>query len=703
MASPHVAGVAALLKSVNPSWTAAQLRTAILGNVDQLAAFNGVVATGGRLNAYRTIVPSAITLTSPNGGGIYQRGRNLYINWTSKDVTGQYVSLELLKGGMLNATITSSTYNSGYYTWAIPSGQAVGTDYRVRVSLLSSGVSDQSDSDFEITTTTPTPTRIEIWTLSDLAQMSTNWNDSQHPRNGYYVLMADIDARATTSWNGGLGFKPIGNGDNDWFRGTFDGQGHQITGLFCKRPAEAYAALFAVTMENAVIRNLNLEVKSFYAQGYLNHGGSDYGGVGGIVGENSGLIQNCQVSVNSANAMYVTNGSHCGGIVGENLSRGTILNCGAVGTSSIRARGTSGCNGVGGIAGVNSGLIQWCWVGPDVEIDADYSGSNGDESGGIVGDNEGGRVIECESRAGIVQGQYNVGGIIGLNYIGGEVRDCYWRGGAASGENQVGGAVGENDSGNVTRCYVSGSVSGSGERGSLIGRNSSVIQDSYWNTDVSTLPDVGNDLGTVSNCVGRTATQMMQQASFTNWDFAGVWAINEGVDFPILRGVGLSLTAPTGVTASTGLADGVHVSWVAVPEATHFLVFRSDAAAGPMEALSGKWLSGFAFVDTTATPLTPFYYWVKAGATRDGGRASEFSAPATGSRALPPPQLAASRQGGNIILSWPADAAGFNLVSVTTITSTNWAPVSPPPTVADGQNFVTNTISGNAKFYRLKK
>jgi hypothetical protein len=69
----------------------------------------------------------------------------------------------------------------------------------------------------------------------------------------------------------------------------------------------------------------------------------------------------------------------------------------------------------------------------------------------------------------------------------------------------------------------------------------------------------------------------------------------------------------------------------------------------------------------------------------------------------PPPQLAASRQGGNVVLSWSTNAVGFNLVSVTNITSINWTLVSPPPTVVNGQNFVTNSTSGNARFYRLKK
>ena len=51
MASPYVAGAAALLKSVAPSMTVQELRLTLLSSVDPLAAGAGGVATGGRLNA----------------------------------------------------------------------------------------------------------------------------------------------------------------------------------------------------------------------------------------------------------------------------------------------------------------------------------------------------------------------------------------------------------------------------------------------------------------------------------------------------------------------------------------------------------------------------------------------------------------------------------------------------------------------------
>jgi thermitase len=55
MATPHVAGVAALVKAAHPSYTAAQIKNAILNTTDKLASLGGKVATGGRLNACKAV------------------------------------------------------------------------------------------------------------------------------------------------------------------------------------------------------------------------------------------------------------------------------------------------------------------------------------------------------------------------------------------------------------------------------------------------------------------------------------------------------------------------------------------------------------------------------------------------------------------------------------------------------------------------
>jgi subtilisin family serine protease len=65
MASPHVAGVAALVLDANPALTVAKLKNAILKGVDKKAAFADRVSTGGRLNADKSI-DVALDVTPPN-------------------------------------------------------------------------------------------------------------------------------------------------------------------------------------------------------------------------------------------------------------------------------------------------------------------------------------------------------------------------------------------------------------------------------------------------------------------------------------------------------------------------------------------------------------------------------------------------------------------------------------------------------------
>lgn len=55
MASPLVAAAAALVAAQNPSWSASQLKAALVGSVDHPAALAAVSATGGRLNAARAL------------------------------------------------------------------------------------------------------------------------------------------------------------------------------------------------------------------------------------------------------------------------------------------------------------------------------------------------------------------------------------------------------------------------------------------------------------------------------------------------------------------------------------------------------------------------------------------------------------------------------------------------------------------------
>jgi uncharacterized repeat protein (TIGR03803 family) len=88
------------------------------------------------------------------------------------------------------------------------------------------------------------------------------------------------------------------------------------------------------------------------------------------------------------------------------------------------------------------------------------------------------------------------------------------------------------------------------------------------------------------------------------------------------------------------------------------------------------------------------------GTTRNGGTAglgTVFSIQL-------PPQLTITPAGANVILTWPTNFTGFTLQSTTKLgPPVVWTPVSPGPVIVNGQNTVTNPITGTQQFYRLSQ
>jgi uncharacterized repeat protein (TIGR03803 family) len=69
---------------------------------------------------------------------------------------------------------------------------------------------------------------------------------------------------------------------------------------------------------------------------------------------------------------------------------------------------------------------------------------------------------------------------------------------------------------------------------------------------------------------------------------------------------------------------------------------------------------------------------------------------------LPVPQLRIIHSGTDVVLSWPTNATGFSLLCTTNLASPAlWTNAFPEPVVVDGDNVVTNPISGAEKLYRL--
>src|SRR5699024_6351130 len=123
---------------------------------------------------------------------------------------------------------------------------------------------------------------------------------------GNYVLGANIDASATSTWNPivnnkYLGFAPIGS-SNAPFTGIFDGLGHTISDLTIDRPTSSNVGLFGIshgTLENVglvggsvkgkydvgglVGWNSNGAITDVYATGSVSGIGSGSTNVGGLV------------------------------------------------------------------------------------------------------------------------------------------------------------------------------------------------------------------------------------------------------------------------------------------------------------------------------------------------------------------------------------------------------------------------------------
>lgn len=82
----------------------------------------------------------------------------------------------------------------------------------------------------------------------------------------------------------------------------------------------------------------------------------------------------------------------------------------------------------------------------------------------------------------------------------------------------------------------------------------------------------------------------------------------------------------------------------------------------------------------------------------------EFGYGTVFSLSLPTPRLAIVRSGPDVILTWRTPALGVTLQCTTNLVPpVIWTVVYPDPVLVNGQNTVTNPISGTQQFYRLSQ
>ncbi len=101
--------------------------------------------------------------------------------------------------------------------------------------------------------------------------------------------------------------------------------------------------------------------------------------------------------------------------------------------------------------------------------------------GGLVGTNNG--TIESTYNTGKVNGNWNVGGVIGINENEGIILNSYTTS-KVNGGNRIGGLVGYNREGTVTNSYAAGDVSGESQLGGLTASNYGDVTDSFYHEEM---------------------------------------------------------------------------------------------------------------------------------------------------------------------------------------------------------------------------
>ena len=178
-------------------------------------------------------------------------------------------------------------------------------------------------------------------------------------RAGKYVLGNDIDATATSGWNSGAGFVPIGVFATSYFTGRFDGLGHVINNLTINRPSTDDIALLGAVSQadirNVGLTNINLKghqyvggVASFLDRSSISNSfvtgavaGSDY--LGGLAGA---MEQNASIKNSYSTATVTASGptSFAGGLAGSVVALSTVSN-------SFASGAVSGGSYMGGLVG----------------------------------------------------------------------------------------------------------------------------------------------------------------------------------------------------------------------------------------------------------------------------------------------------------------------------------------------------------------
>ncbi len=328
--------------------------------------------------------------------------------------------------------------------------------------------------------TPATQTCTPVRSLSDLQNINQNLS-------GNYCLLNDIDASATASWNVGAGFVPIGP-----FSGTFDGQGHIISGLTINATAinpspASGAGLFALILNGATVRNVALTNEVVKATGM----GTDMG-AGGLAAVNFGTVTRSCVSGNISASTSSGHTAFVGGLVAENI--GTVFQSRSLAEVQATSAGVAG----GLVGTLNGGSITQSFASGSATAAAGYAGIAGTTAAGLVGVQLPGTTISQSYAIGpvTVGAGGNAAGLVGVA------------------------------EGTITDSYAIGNVGNASFAGGLVARNAgATIIQSYWDT-VTT--------GQASSSGGTPQTTADLRSGLPSGFDSSVWGIIANLNDPYL-------------------------------------------------------------------------------------------------------------------------------------------------------------------------
>ena len=232
----------------------------------------------------------------------------------------------------------------------------------------------------------------KIATTADLDALAADVNSGTRYSGTYFKLTADITYAHTTAWDDVTSdennYTPIGNKLGNFtsqhfpFSGTFDGDGHTVSGIRIYRSGnawtDAYLGLFGYVL-NGTVKNVTV------ADARIT-GEQDCGGIVGYVdAENGGTstVENCHALGDVAIHAVVDYAAKHGGIAGASMGT-TISGCTSAVTLTI-ADGLTDCDAFGGIVGGFTGSTMRNCLAIGVSIPVKPEGCC---SGALTGEND---------------------------------------------------------------------------------------------------------------------------------------------------------------------------------------------------------------------------------------------------------------------------------------------------------------------------